>query len=257
MTALVDYVFSTGGVVLALFGGAAWLWSRPGSRMARLFLVAAAVFYTLASTLGVTSAAGRVLALGFRPFQISDVPSGATAVVVLGSGGFTARDWSGNRFAVPDPSAATRVLEALRVFKLIEPEWIICSGGRLDAAGPNEPTGRTNGNTLLQLGVPESRLVVDITPRTTAEEAAAVTSRLRSLGISHAVLVTSGTHMRRARGAFRAQGFEVVPAVARSSNVDLSRRYWWMPSGVGLDEGATVAHEVLGLAYYRARGWYK
>ncbi len=255
MTALVGYVFSAGAVVVVLFAGALWVLTRPASRTARRFLLAAATFYTLASTHVVTQTVARVLLVGLRPFEPSDVPVGPTAVVVLCSGSFTARDWSGNRFSIVDPSAATRVLEAVRVFQLIDQAWVISSGGLVDPDDLDEPTGLTMKNALVQLGVPESRVLVETKSRNTHDEAVIVAPLLSSMGIRHTVLVTSGIHMRRSLGAFKAQGVDAVPAIARTPDLQLSLPDWVLPSGFGLYEGSQVAHEALGLVYYTARGW--
>ena len=255
MTAFVGYVFSAGAVVVALSAGTIWLLARPGSRAARRFLLVAAVFYTLASTYVVTHNAARLVLIGLPPFEESDVPAGPTAIVVLGSGSFTARDWSGNRFSIVDPSAATRVLEAVRVFKLIDQAWVISSGGLPDPDDPDEPTGLTMKVALVQLGIPEPRVLVETKSRNTHDEAVIVAPLLRSMGIRHTVLVTSDLHMRRSLGAFKAQGVDAVPAVARPPDNQLSWLDWVLPSGFGLYEGSQVAHEALGLAYYTARGW--
>lgn len=255
VTALVGYTFSAGGVVLVLLAGTAWLWTRPGSRMARRFLLAATVFYTLASSYAVTNNAARLLLVGLRPFEQSDVLAEPTAIVVLGSGSFTARDWIGNRFSIVDPSAATRVLEAVRVFKLVDQAWVISSGGVVDPDDSDEPTGLTMRNALVQLGVPETRIVVETKSRNTHDEAVIVAPLLASMGIRQIVLVTSDIHMRRSLGAFKALGVDAVPAIARPPDTQLSWFGWVLPSGLGLYEGSQVAHEALGLAYYTARGW--
>ena len=255
MTELVGYVFSAGGVVVVLGSCVAWRGARPGSAIARRFLVACTVFYLLASTYAVTHTAARLLVIGLRPFEQSDVPAGPTAIVVLGSGSFTARDWSGNRFSIVDPSAATRVLEAVRVFRLIDQAWVISSGGLPDLDDPDEPTGLTMKHALVQLGVPEPRVLVETKSRNTHDEAVIVAQLLASMGIRHTVLVTSDLHMRRSLGAFKAQGVDAVPAIARPPDNYLSWFDWALPSGLGLYEGALVAHEALGLAYYTARGW--
>ena len=257
VTAFVGYIFSAGGVVAVLLGGVLWLRSRPGSRLARRSLLAVAVFYACAGTYAVSHSVGLVLTSGLRPFEHADVRAGPTAIVVLGSGSFTARDWKENQFSVVDPPAATRVLEAVRVFKLIDQAWIISSGGRVDPDDPDEPTGQTMRNALVQLGVPETRIVVETKSRNTHEEAVVVAPLLASMGIRQTVLVTSEIHMRRSLGTFRAAGIDAVPAIARSPFHNLSLSDWVLPSSLGLYEGAHVAHEVLGIAYYAARGWYR
>jgi uncharacterized SAM-binding protein YcdF (DUF218 family) len=70
------------------------------------------------------------------------------------------------------------------------------------------------------------------------------------------VLVTSDVHMRRSVGAFRAAGLSVIPAPARSPRRPTPWRLDVLPSQAGLDEADSVGHELLGLAYYRLRGWY-
>ncbi len=257
VTALVGYIFSAGGVVALLLVCVVWLRTRPGSRLARRSLLAVAVFYACAGTYAVSHSIGLVLTSGLRPFEHADVSAGPTAIVVLGSGGFTARDWTENRFSVVDPAAATRVLEAVRVFKLIDHAWIISSGGRVDPDDPDEPTGQTMRDALVQLGVPETRIVVETKSRNTYEEAIVVAPLLASMGIRQTVLVTSEIHMRRSLGTFKAAGIDAVPAIARPPFNDLSFSDWVLPSGLGLHQGGQVAHEVLGIAYYAARGWYR
>ena len=257
MTAFVGYIFSTGGVVCLLLMCTLWVRARPASRLARRMLLSVLVFYTCASIYAITHTAGRLLVTGFRPFERADVASGPTAIVVLGSGSFTARDWTGNQFSIVDPSAATRVLEAVRVFTLIDQAWVISSGGIVDPDDPDEPTGQTMRNALVQLGVPETRIVVETKSRNTHDEAVIVAPLLTSMGIRQTVLVTSDIHMRRSLGTFKAAGINAVPAIARPPDNNLSTFDWLLPSGLGLYEGSQVAHEALGLVYYTARGWYR
>ncbi len=257
MTAFVGYIFSVGGVVCLLLVCILWLRARPGSRLARRLLPSVLVFYTCASIYGITYNAGRLLVTGLRPFERSDVSSAPTAIVVLGSGSFTARDWADAQFSIVDPTAATRVLEAVRVFKLIDQAWVISSGGRVDPDDPDEPTGQTMRDALVRLGVPETRIVVETKSRNTHDEAVIVAPLLKSLGIRQTVLVTSETHMRRSLGTFKAAGIDAVPAIARPPVNNLSIVDWALPSGLGLYEGAQVAHEALGLVYYAARGWFR
>jgi uncharacterized SAM-binding protein YcdF (DUF218 family) len=143
------------------------------------------------------------------------------------------------------------------VFRLIDPAWIISSGGNPDPGQVFEPSGITMKAELVQFGVPASRIVLEATSRETHEEAVVVTPMLHQLGVTQVVIVTSETHMPRSLGAFRAQGWNPIPATAPTSKVDMSRADLWLPTGRGLDLSAEVVHELLGIPYYWARGWWR
>jgi uncharacterized SAM-binding protein YcdF (DUF218 family) len=184
------------------------------------------------------------------------VPSGRTAVVLLGSGSYTQTDWLGRTYSVLDPTGAERTLEAARVFHLLDDAVVVSSGGRPIAGDPDETAARVMREALIQLGVPDSKIVVEDQSRTTREEATIVKSLLPALGVDHVVLVTSAVHMRRSEGVFRSVGLTVIPAAAREA-AHSGDGGWltWIPSNDGLEESEAVAHELLGLAYYWLRGW--
>jgi uncharacterized SAM-binding protein YcdF (DUF218 family) len=257
VTAFVSYLLSAGGTVLVLVAAAAWLWRRPGSPRARKWLLAGALIYSALGCYALSHATGLLLVAGFRPFAKADVPAGPAAIVVLGSGTHTARDWDDERFPVLDPVSAGRVLEAIRVFKLIDAAWVIASGGLVWPNEFDEPNGRTMGDALIRSGVPESRVLVETDSRNTHDEAVIVREMLRTLDVEHVVLVTSATHMRRSVGTFRAQGIDPIPAIAREPMPRLPWIAWIVPTEAGLSRAEDVWHEILGLGYYFARGWYR
>ena len=154
MSALVSHMFSSGGAALVLVVGALWIWRRPGSSWARRWLIAGALAYAGLSCFALSYATGRLLCAGFRPLTSSEIPSGATAIVVLGSGSYTARDWDNTRYPVLDRASATRVLEALRVFKMTDAAWMIASGGLPRPTEFDEPNGRTMRDALVRSGIP-------------------------------------------------------------------------------------------------------
>ena len=254
---LVWFVFSAGGVVSALTIGVLWLYARPRATAPRRFLMASAVVYTLASMFAVSHTAARVLALGYRPLQRADVPAGRSAVVLLAAGNDTVRDWSGNRLSNDDTITASRVLEAARVFHLVDPEWVISSGGLPQDNGIQVPTAITMRDTLVRLGVPASRIIMETKSLNTYAEATIVAPMLESLQIEHTIVVTSEFHMRRSIGAFRTQGIEPIPAIARHPYADMERGQMFLPSTGGLLETSLATHEVLGILYYALRGWYR
>jgi len=254
---LVRFVFSIGGMIFALVVGCGWLIIRPASASARRFVIIVVVAYAAASFYPVSHAVASFVSRGYRPFQASDVPGGRTAVVVLGSGSFTARDWAENRLSIPDPVGADRVIEAARVYRLIDPVVMVSSGGSVGSMDPNAPGGRVMADLLLQLGIPASRLMLELESQTTHDEAVIVKRMLAPLRVEHVVVVTSDIHMRRAVGTFRAEGLPVVPAIARSPHVQPPWDIVLLPSQPGLTEAQDAMHELLGIAYYAAHGWFR
>ena len=165
-------------------------------------------------------------------------------------------DWSDRRAAVPDRIGLERTLEAARVYTLIDPAWVVSSGGFTDPESVNLPPGQTMREELVQLGVPASRIIVKDEARDTHDEARSVKALLSDLHVDHVVLVTSGVHMRRAVAVFQGAGIHVIPAPAREDKPrPLGWRTKYLPSEPGMYEAALVAHEILGFVYYRLRGW--
>ena len=80
---------------------------------------------------------------------------------------------------------------------------------------------------------------------------------LPKLNVEHLVLVTSDDHMRRSLGAFRAAGIRAIPAIVREPFPPRSWQEWVVPSDRGLWDASMLAHEILGIGYYAARGWYR
>lgn len=252
---LVWFVFSAGGLTVALCAAVILLLTRPRSQSVRRAALAAAAFYLLASIYALPQAAGRLLANGYRPLGAEDLPRGPITIVVLGAGSRTVQDWDGRRFSMPDPHAASRALEAARVFRMVPAATVISSGGLLSPDAPGTPTGEAMAVALRQMGVPGERLTVETESRNTRDEAVVIARMLHERP-STIVLVTTDVHMRRSVGAFAAAGLRVVPAIAQTPDVDLPERRRWLPSNDGLGYSGLIAHELLGLAYYAARGWF-
>jgi uncharacterized SAM-binding protein YcdF (DUF218 family) len=252
---VVSFVFSAGGIVAWTLACTIALTLRPTSSRPRQVLLAVAVLYLLASMPIVANLTSEVLLIGRVPFQRTDVPPGRTAIVVLGSGSVTVRNWDAIPYSTVDPWAASRVLEASRVFRAIDAGWIISSGGHARRDDPAVPTGESMRDALVQLGVPLDRIVVETRSRDTHEEAIVVAPMLHSMQVDHVVLVTSDTHMLRSICAFRAAGVDAIPAIARNPYADDPRQTRFRPGHRGLQASSAIAHEIFGIAYYAARGW--
>lgn len=250
------FLFSSSGIILLLIVATGWIWTRPQSRAARLFLVVLVASFALASAYPIPHSVVRALGSGFHPLTRTDVPPGRTAVVLLGSGSRTRRDWSGQTMSVLDAIGVERTLEAARVYRLVHADWIISSGGRQGVEDTNDPAGLTMKTALLELGVPADRIIVERESRNTRDEAVLVAKLLPALQLEQVILVTSEVHMRRSAGVFRAAGVNVIPAIAREP-IYSGWALRILPTEAGLRLSALVVHEIAGLVYYRARGWYK
>lgn len=251
------YVFSSGGAISVLLVGAVWAAVSRGSRASRRFLIGAALLYWAASAYIVPETAKRLLVSGYAPLTRADVPPGHTAVVLLGSGSFQFRDWSGNHFSTVDRIGASRLLEAARVFRLLDADYILSSGGLIRPDARTSPAGATMAEALERLGIPANRILIDTEARTTQHQANIIKGMLAAHPVDRVVLVTSQIHMRRSVGAFKAVGVDVVPAIAAEPQAFDT---WWkklVPTDKGLDETAATAHEVAGLVGYGIRGWYR
>lgn len=264
---VIRYLLSAGGIV-CVFGAVALyvhVTSRASlieavpMRRARRALLLCAVAFWIASSFGVQILIGRALVGPLKPFRAADaLPGLRTAIVILGSGSWDAEDWDGRVFASTDRAAASRVLEAVRVFKMTGAAVVISSGGNPHPGRRMVPGAETMRELLVTLGVPADRIMVETASMTTRDEAVIIAPLLQAQGIQQVVLVTGETHMRRSLGTFRAVGVETIPAIA----MDYSRthRPWaslLLPHEDGLWFASANAHEVLGFAYYWLRGWWK
>src|SRR5262249_52797152 len=151
----IRYALSGGGVVLVLLGFALWMLRSTAARQSRRTMLVVALGFTAVSIYTRQFLLAQMLGGSLRPFAAADAaPNRRTAVVVLGSGSIDVQDWDGHRYALPDRPAMARVLEASRVFKLIEPAIVISSGGSPHPGQNVTPTGETMRDALIALGVP-------------------------------------------------------------------------------------------------------
>ena len=254
---VLNLAFSIGGLLLLLFVACAWLLIRPRARGPRVAILLVVAWYTAIGIYPLPRALNHLWSREFAPLTATDVPPGRVAIAVLGSGSYTAVDWADNRTAIPDPIGLERALEAARLYSLLNPAWVISSGGPPDPDSRDYSSGEAMRDTLVRLGVPASCVILKDDAVDTHDEAQNVARLLPGLHVDHVLLVTSPVHMRRARGTFRAAGVTVIPAPAREDKpATMGWRMKYLPSERGLYEASLVAHEVLGVVYYRLRRWW-
>ena len=256
MNRLAYFLFSTPAAVELFVIAAVWLMWRRRSGVARRTALVIALTYLVVSTYAVPMMIADLLARPFHRFDSADVPRGRVALVVFGAGDEVVSGWQ-SRIWIPNPVAASRVLEAVRVYQIANPEWVISSGGNPDRDSEAEPSSENMRDMLVNLGVPASRIVAESNSRETHENAQESAKILRALNADGAILVTSAVHMRRAVGAFRAAGWDPVPAIAPDPWFQSDWPHLIVPTNRGLYFSGEVVHELLGLPYYRMRGWLR
>jgi len=145
-----------------------------------------------------------------------------------------------------------RALEAARVYRVLDPPWVIVSG----SFGPEELTEAVHmRRSLALLGVPDDRVIEEGKSRNTHDHTLYIPPLLAQRGVKQFVLVTSRQHMARSLRAFRSAGFDPVPSspeffVPRGGA--LSRI---IPSESALEASTSLLYDLLAMVYYRARGW--
>jgi len=257
VTQLVDFVFSAPGIICLVAVSLIWIRVRGQSTRLRKLALPVVAAYVIVSIYPISHAMAQLFVRGQQPFKASDVSGGQVAVVLLGSGSYIAQDWDGRELLLPNRAGAERAVEAARIYRLVQPKWVITSGGQVYDDDPSSTSAEPARDLLIQLGVPEASILIDNRARNTHEESVYVGQTLKTLGPDQVVIVTTDVHMRRARGAFRAQGIDTIPAVARRPH---DRNPWGLdllPSNSGLEEASSLTREVLGIVYYTLRGWYR
>jgi uncharacterized SAM-binding protein YcdF (DUF218 family) len=255
MGSIVGFVISYRGLIVALLAAALWIRFRPTSRAARRVAIAVLAAYSLASIYLIPYTLSRALVAGYEPLSAAGLPAGPAVIVVLSGGSGYVDGWDGRRWRHMVSVTASRTWEAHRVHRLKPDAWVIATDSAGDDGEIREQSTPVIHDALVQLGIPSTRVVILREAADTHDEAVRIAPLVRSLEVDHVVLVTSDIHMRRSRGTFRAQGLDVIPAIARDPWASREWSDWVIPSEHGLALSARLVHEILGLAYYSARGW--
>ena len=244
---LTALVIPPGGPLLLVLLGILVALRRRGAGLAIAALGMVLAF--LLSTNGFALVLARHLMPQVVPASVADVQQ-VQAIVVLG-GGIQAH---APEFGEPQPAPHT--LQRLRYGA-----WLARQTGKPvgfaggvgwaangTAIGPEGPVAR---RVLAEYGL--APRWVDDRSRDTAENAARMAEQLLPAGVRHIALVTDATHIPRAAAAFRAAGFEVLPAPTGFPTAQSRPLLEWLPSGVGAQTNRTLVREWLGRLVAGAR----
>jgi uncharacterized SAM-binding protein YcdF (DUF218 family) len=227
-------------------------WTRR--RLALRFLIASVVLLLTFSSPIVARALMHSLEDQYRDTGLDVAP--AQAIVVLGGAIHMPSD-THRLTGLIEPS--DRLLGAFRLYRAGKAPLVFCSGG-------NNPFGGDTGKTpeatwmarlLEEWTIPTTAIQIETGSINTHENAIRSYESLAPHGIRRIILVTSAEHMRRAAGAFRKAGFDVIaaPADFHTGWGEAHGLENWLPSANNLVKSDAALHEWLAIVVYRLRGW--
>jgi uncharacterized SAM-binding protein YcdF (DUF218 family) len=248
-------LFVPGGLAFflgALTVGAALLQRKKDQgRAGRRLIAMLLVLYWIWSTPVLALPLIRLLTPAYPPVDSAAQAPGVTAIVVLGAGMEVFRS-RGDFVEVSTRDDALRIMEAARVYRLLDRPWVIVTGGlgttrHSEAARMAEELG--------DLGVPSERIVIEPRAENTHEHAIYVPPLLTERHITRFVLVTSRQHIARALAVFRRAGWDPIPSSPEPYADNVKRVEWFIPSKNALFASQMAIYDKLGWIYYRLRGW--
>ena len=197
------------------------------------------------------------LDLDLQSAEDSAAEPAAVAIVVLGGGTVSYRTASGTISELSD-STSLRLLEGVRLYRLLDEPLMIISGGSPAGDEATPPETEPMVQELLAAGIPAERIRTDPISGSTREQAVNLAARLRELRAEPFLLVTSPIHMRRALASFRAEQLAPVPAPsAQHALGDPVLSGGVLPHPAALNASQAALRETLALGYYWLRGWLR
>jgi uncharacterized SAM-binding protein YcdF (DUF218 family) len=219
-----------------------WIWHRR-PRIARILITTALALLWLLSTPFVAESLlhqleGDPIAVDIRQ---------ADAIIVLGGGTyFQAPEYGGDTVS---EASLQRLRYAAKLYREIQ-KPILVSGGK--------PVGNmlSEAQQMKRVLVEEFNTPVTWTEDSsdnTLENARASLQILQPSKIKRIALVTHAWHMPRAAAAFKAAGFEVIPAstvYTTRYRIDLLA---FIPNAGALHDSKIFMHELIGILWYRLK----
>lgn len=253
---LLKLLYPTSISILLLLGSAGFS-KLKRERLARLsFWLALAILFICGN--------GWLVSAMTRHLEWQNLPSSplpnADCILVL-SGGIAAKDPP--RPTVEVGEAGDRLLFGAYLFRQKKAPHIICTG-RAGAGGiVSRPVSEEMAEFLRTLGIEGSAIILESQSENTAQHARNLAPLLKERGFNRVLLVTSALHMPRSLAAFRhnCQGVEFIPAPTDFRSVKKPSSGWYrqlvraIPTPANLLAFNEAAHEYLGIAYYKMRGW--
>ena len=209
----------------------------------------------VASTPKVAGFLATYLEQQYPPVPVAELPA-ADIVVTLGGSLAPPRK---PRLQIEMTGSSDRLLQTLRIVRAAKAKKVYLSGGNVfDGYLPYSESEYARA-LLIDWGVASAKIDIGSSSRTTHENALETRRYLSEKGLINnpVILVTSALHMPRAVETFRAASIRVIPATTDVLVTEpiAPMVFDWLPSAAAFSLTTRAWHEVVGLWYYRARGW--
>ena len=224
------------------------LWFTRKHRIGRTFVGIGIVLLVCFSYSAIPNALLKPLEYGYPPIAVDDL-EGVKWVVVLGGGHISDPRLSAN--SQLSGATLSRLVEGIRVYRLLPGSKLILSGGSSFGKTPN---AEVVADAALALGVDKSDIVLEMLSRDTKDEAMFI----RKMVIDEPlVLVTSAAHMPRSMALFQRHGMNPIAAPTDYGVKEGEGRIspgMFFPRSDHLQKAESAFHEYMGLAWGWARG---
>ncbi|MEQ6890038.1 YdcF family protein [Halomonas sp. CS7] len=241
------------GISVCLFLAALAFLLLSRFRVATLFLALGLTVLWIFSTPAVADRLLWWLERDWADRPVEAVPA-ADAILVLG-GAFS----TGNgQWVYPSAGGAIdRYWHAARLYHAGRAPRVILSGGRVPQRIAGMSEAEAGARFLGDMGVPQEALILETQAITTRGHVEELAPLLAEHAIQSLLVVTSASHMRRSLATLSALEVQITPVATGFSIVQPSsfRLRRLLPSAGALSRSTRAMHEMMGLAYYRLRGW--
>ncbi len=228
------------GIIILFLGLLSVLLFRQNNRFAKHLGIVTIIFYLLS-----TGYFGNLL---LRPLEsrFSPPPEVTGDVIVMLGGGATLDTPDVSGVGNLSGSAANRLLTVVRLYKKLGVPVIVSGGQVFEDTGREAVIAR---RILLDLGVPDDKIIVEDASLNTKQNAEYVGKLLENNNFKDPILVTSAFHMERAVLNFHKQNISVRTFPADYLTSACTGIYFnnFTPSFGGLFNTGLALHEYLGI----------
>ena len=227
----------------------------PKARWPRRLLLFATLFYYLLSITPTADLISAPLETKYKPIVSPEKIKGIKAIVVLGGGVQPAgRLWPIDQVS---GSTAFRLLEAVRLYRLMDSPYIIVSTGKASPFLQDYTECEIMAEFLKLTWIPNELIVQENRSRNTYENGKYTVALLKEKGLGDDfILVTSSMHMPRAMAVFLKLGVNPIPAPTdfKSSPGNYTILSFFPDVG-NIGRFTSAIYEYLGLIWYRINGY--